>query len=83
MFLDKYLKYDTKVFIAVICSGFWIFFRTSECYNLIPRHHLFPVFFVMIWAYCNYYDPLFLPMGLIVLIFYANADYFMSMLTNA
>jgi hypothetical protein len=39
---------------------------------MIPRLHIFPVIFVMIWAYLNYYEPLFLPMGLLVLIVYAK-----------
>ena len=72
MFLDKTLTYDQKVIISVICSGFWIYFRTSDCYNLIPRLHIFPIFFVMIWTYCNYYEPLFLPIGLSILIVYAK-----------
>jgi len=72
MFLDKVISYKTKVIIAVICSGFWIFFRTADCYNLIPRLHLFPVLFVMLWTYLNYYEPLFLPLGLSILILYAK-----------
>lgn len=72
MLLDKYLSYNNKVLIAVICSGFWIYFRTSDCYNLIPRMRVFPIIFVMGWVYLNYYEPLFLPIGLIVLIAYAK-----------
>jgi hypothetical protein len=72
MLLDNYLSFQNKVIISVIISGFWIYFRTSDCYNLIPRKHIFPVFFVMIWVYLNYYEPLFLPIGLIILIFYAK-----------
>jgi len=72
MFLDKFISYKTKVIIAVVCSGFWIFFRTADCYNLIPRLHLFPVLFVMLWTYLNYYEPLFLPIGLSILILYAK-----------
>jgi hypothetical protein len=72
MILDNYLSYNNKVFIAVICSGFWIYFRTSDCYKLIPRMHMFPILFVMIWVYLNYYEPLFLPIGLLVLIAYAK-----------
>ena len=70
MILDRYISYNNKVIIAVICAGFWIFFRTSECYSLIPRLHIFPVIFVMTWAYLNYYEPLALPIGLSVLIIY-------------
>jgi len=72
MLLDNYLSFRNKVIISVIISGFWIYFRTSDCYNLIPRKHIFPVFFVMIWAYLNYYEPLFLPIGLIIFIVYAK-----------
>ena len=73
MILDKYISYNNKVIIAVICAGLWIFFRTSECYSLIPRLHIFPVIFVMGWAYLNYYEPLALPMGLAILILYSVA----------
>lgn len=78
MFLDKYLTYKQKVLISVICGGFWIFFRTSECYNLIPRLHVFPVLFVMTWIYLNYYEPLFLPFGLLILILYGKRHIFMK-----
>lgn len=70
MFLDNYLSFNNKVIISIICGGFWIYFRTSDCYKLIPRLHIFPVIFVMIWTYMNYYEPLFLPIGLIILILY-------------
>ena len=72
MIFDSILSFDTKVLIAVICAGFWIFFRTSDCYNMIPRQNWFPVLFVMIWTYLNYYEPLFLPLGLLILILYAK-----------
>ena len=71
MLLDKYLTFDQKVFISIVCGGLWIFFRTAECYNMIPRLHIFPVIFVTIWIYLNYYEPLFLPLGLLVLIIYS------------
>jgi len=70
MFLDKIISYKQKVIFSVICAGFWIYFRTSDCYDMIPRQHVFPVVFVMGWTYLNYYDPLFLPIGLGVLILY-------------
>jgi hypothetical protein len=72
MILDNYLRYDTKVIIAVICSGLWIYYRTKDCYNMIPRGHLFPIIFVMTWTYLNYYEPLFLPIGLLILIIYSQ-----------
>jgi hypothetical protein len=72
MLLDKYLSYKNKLIIAVICSGLWIYFRTSDCYKLIPRMHIFPILFVMTWVYLNFYEPLFLPIGLLILITYAK-----------
>lgn len=71
MILDKYLSYDQKVMISVICGALWIYFRTSECYKLIPRVHFFSVIFVSFWIYFNYYEPLFLPIGLLVLLGYS------------
>lgn len=72
MLLDNYLKFDQKVYISLLCAGLWIYFRTSDCYNMIPRKQLFPVVFVMGWTYLNYYEPLFLPIGLLILIAYAH-----------
>ena len=70
MLLDEVLTYHQKVIISIICGGFWIYFRTAECYNMIPRLHIFPVIFVCGWIYLNYYEPLFLPIGLSILIAY-------------
>ena len=78
MILDNYITYTHKVVFSVICSGFWIYFRTSENYNFVPRQHIFPVIFVMCWTYLNYYEPLFLPLGLGVLIVYTNIDIYSS-----
>ena len=74
MLLDKFLTYDQKVAISILCGSLWIYFRTSDCYLLIPRLHVFPVVFVGLWIYLNYYDPLWLPIGLSILIIYT---YFM------
>ena len=72
MILDKYISFHNKVIISVIISGLWIYFRTAQCYDMIPRNHLFPIFFVMFWNYLNYYEPLFLPIGLLILILYTK-----------
>jgi hypothetical protein len=72
MILDKYFDYTHKVLFSCICSGLWIYFRTSDCYNMIPRYHIFPGVFVMVWTYLNYYEPLFLPIGLLILIVYSK-----------
>ena len=71
MIFDNYILYSYKVLISVIASGFWIYFRTSDCYAMIPRQSIFPVVFVMAWVYLNYLDPLFLPIGLLLLIAYS------------
>ena len=70
MILDDIISHDNKIILAVISAGLWIYFRTAQCYNMIPRMHLFPVLFVMAWAYINYYEPLALPIGLIILATY-------------
>ena len=74
MILDDYITTDTKIAISVISAGIWIYFRTSDCYNMIPRMHFYPVVFVMIWTYLNYYEPLFLPIGLLLLILYSKIN---------
>ena len=71
MILDK-IPHRYKVLFSVLCAGLWIYFRTQDCYNMIPRLQILPIIFVMIWAYLNYYEPLFLPIGLVVLILYAK-----------
>ena len=73
MLLDKRISYQTKVIISVICGGLWIYFRTADCYDMIPRTHVLPVIFVCAWIYANYLDPLFLPLGLSMLILYRVA----------
>ena len=70
MILDKYISFKNKVILSIICAGLWIYFRTASCYDMIPRNHFFPVLFVMVWTYLNYYEPLFLPIGLSILLLY-------------
>ena len=70
MILDKYISFNYKVLISIICAGLWIYFRTTECYSMIPRNKIFPVIFVTLWTYLNYYEPLFLPIGLSILIIF-------------
>lgn len=78
MIFDNIISRDNKIFLAVISAGIWIYFRTAECYNLIPRMHLFPVLFVMAWAYLNYYEPLALPIGLIILAAYPYVSKYLN-----
>ena len=70
MIFDEYINYQTKVKLSVIASIIWIYFRTTECYKLIPRKSLLSVILVSVWVYLNYQDPLFLPIGLLILYLY-------------
>jgi len=74
MFFDKYLSYNTKVIIAVLCAGLWIYYRTAECYSMIPRHSIFAIIFVMTWLYLYSYEPLFCPIGLAILLLYMKLN---------
>jgi hypothetical protein len=78
MILDKYLSFTTKVYIALLFSGLWIYFRTAQCYEMIPRHEILPVIFVVSWTYLNYYEPLFLPIGLAILVMYPYAKQYLD-----
>ena len=72
MILDNYIDNKTKIIISIICGALSIYFTTSDCYQMITRLNIFPVIFVSIWIYLNYIEPLFLPIGLLVLIIYSN-----------
>jgi len=72
MIFDKYLSYHNKVLVAVVSAGIWIYFRTTECYAMIPRKSIFACIFVMIWLYLYSYEPLFCPIGLLILLFYSK-----------
>lgn len=70
MIFDNYLTFDDKVKISMLASIIWIYFRTAECYKLIPRKSIVSVVLVTTWVYLNYQEPLFLPIGLIILYLY-------------
>lgn len=71
MIFDTLLSYDTKVLIALIAGGIWIYTRDDLCYSMIPRLRLLSVILVVTWIYLNYKDPLFLPIGLAILYIYS------------
>jgi len=71
MLLDKYLKYEQKVYIAIVASAIWIYFRTLGCYLALPRKSFISVILVSIWMYCNYYEPLSAPIGLLTMVIYS------------
>ena len=72
MILDKYLTFKQKIYISLVACAIWIYFRTAECYSMIPRKSLFSVLFVVIWVYINYYEPLVAPKGLTILYLYSK-----------
>ena len=72
MILDKYLTFKQKIYISLVACAIWIYFRTAECYSMIPRKSLFSVLFVVIWVYINYYEPLVAPIGLATLYLYSK-----------
>ena len=61
------LTYNQKILISLLSSALWIYYRTSDCYNLIPRKNLLSVILVTSWTYLNYKEPLALPIGLLIL----------------
>jgi len=69
--LQNITNYNIKIIISLICAGLWIYFRTPDCYKLLPRKNLFSVFIVIIWSYANYKEPLFLPFGLALMYIYS------------
>ena len=71
MLLDKYLTFEQKVYIAIISSAIWIYFRTIGCYMALPRQSFISAILVSIWMYCNYYEPLSAPIGLIIMVLYS------------
>ena len=72
MILDKYLTFQQKIYISLIACAIWIYFRTSDCYKMIPRKSLFSVIFIVIWVYINYYEPLIAPIGLSTMYLYSK-----------
>ena len=73
MILDNFFsKYD-KIIISIISGMLWIYFRTEECYKLVPRKSILTAIVVGCWIYLNYKDPLFLSIG--VLIMYVRRIY--------
>ena len=48
MFFDNYLSYENKVIISIISAGLLIYFRTNECYAMIPRNSLLASIYVML-----------------------------------
>ncbi len=73
MILDNFFSRDDKIIISIIGGMLWIYFRTQECYKLVPRKSILTAIIVGCWIYLNYKDPLFLSIG--VLIMYVHGIY--------
>uniref|UniRef100_A0A6C0BQX9 Uncharacterized protein n=1 Tax=viral metagenome TaxID=1070528 RepID=A0A6C0BQX9_9ZZZZ len=71
MLLDDYLTFEQKIYISLIFSSIWIYFRTLGCYAALPRQSIVSVILVCIWMYLNYYEPLSAPIGLIIMYLYS------------
>ena len=66
------ISYQNKVVFSVIFVGLCIFFKPESTGELLPKHSFFAVIFVMIGVTLNYYDPLFLPLFLLLLYIYSQ-----------
>lgn len=66
------ISYQDKIIIATISAMIWIYFRTFDCYALLPRKSLLSVVLVGVWTYYNYQEPLLLPIGLIAIYLYSK-----------
>ena len=66
------LSYYHKIIIATITAMIWIYFRTFDCYALLPRKSIVSVILVGLWTYYNYKEPLLLPMGLVTMYLYSR-----------
>jgi len=71
MLFDNYLSYEIKVYIALIASSIWIYYRTLGCYSALPRGSILSIIFVNIGMYFNYYEPLTAPVSLTLLYLYS------------
>ena len=71
MILDTKLTRNQKIQVSMIVGALWIYFRTQDCYALLPRKSVVSVILVAAWIYANYQEPLFLPLGLCAMIVYS------------
>ena len=74
--LDNILSYNHKIYISLVASAIWIYYRDLGCYRMLPRKSIISIIIVCIWMYCNYYEPLSTPIGLIIMYLYSvfNSD---------
>jgi len=70
MILDNYISRKNKIILSILVGSIWIYFRTFDCYSLLPRKKISSIVIVSIWIYLNYIDPFFLPIGILIMILY-------------
>lgn len=66
------MELNLKIVISIISGMIWIYFRNYECYRALPNNSLLSALLVGIWIWLNYQDPLFLPLGLVLLYLYSH-----------
>ena len=71
MILNNYLTLKQKIYISIFSSIIWIYYRDIGCYALLPRKNIMSIILVSIWMYCNYFEPLSAPIGLIIMYLYS------------
>lgn len=63
---------NIKMQLAIISGMIWIYFCNYECYRALPNNSVLSTILVGFWIWLNYQDPLFLPLGLIMLYLYSQ-----------
>ena len=71
MLLDRYFSFNQKIIISLISASIWIYYRTLGCYKMLPRKSYLSIFIIIVWMYLNYYEPLVVPIGLLILYIYS------------
>lgn len=72
MILNNYFTFQQKIYISILSSVIWIYYRDIGCYALLPRKNFISIILVSIWMYCNYLEPLSAPIGLIIMYLYSK-----------
>ena len=71
MILDNYLTFSQKIIIALVSASIWIYFRDISNYKLLPRKSIISILIICFWLYLNYYEPLIVPIGLLIMYVYS------------
>lgn len=71
MILTNHISHSNKIIFSTIVAMIWIYYRTFDCYSLLPRKSILSVSLVGLWTYYNYQEPLLLPIGLAIMYVYS------------